>query len=211
MNPAAKKEQLRRSEDFLTFMGKRRSVRSFSSHAVPIEVVINCVKTAATAPSGANMQPWTFAIIRDPAIKRKIREEAEGIEKNFYEEKISRRWRDALVPLGTNYRKPFLEEAPYLIAVFIQRYGIGKSGEKITHYFADASVGISTGILLTALHNAGLASLTYTPSPMNFVGRILGRPENERPFMIIATGLASPDAAIPDIEKKNADDFISIV
>jgi iodotyrosine deiodinase len=221
MNPTVKKspyspgysneEQIRRSEDYLSFMRERRSVRSFSTKQLSLQVIKNCVKAAATAPSGANMQPWTFIIIQDRTVKKQIREEAEAIEKKFYEEKISGRWRDALAPLGTNYQKPFLEAAPFLIAVFVQRYGKGKRGEKITHYFADASVGISTGILLTALHNAGLASLTYTPSPMNFVGKVLNRPENERPFMIVATGLPSRDADVPNIEKKSADEYIQVV
>lgn len=204
-------EQIRRSAELLEFMKKRRSIRTYSPEPVPLEVVKNCVRTAATAPSGANKQPWTYIIIGDGDLKHRIRIEAEAVELEFYQKTISRKWKEALLPLGTNQKKPFLEEAPYLIAVFVQRYGISESGEKVTHYFPDMSVGISTGILISALHHAGLSCLTYTPAPLTFIHKLLKRPPNEKPYMIVAVGRAAEGVMVPDLERKAENSYLEVI
>jgi nitroreductase len=159
--------------------------------------------------SGANLQPWHFAVVSDPAIKKEIREAAEKEEKLFYEEKAPKEWLDALAPLGTDANKPFLETAPYLIAIFQQRFGETPEGGKVKHYYATESVGIATGMLITALHHAGLASLTHTPSPMAFLNKILGRPRAERPFLLLVVGYPEEDARVPDISKKTLAEIAS--
>ena len=200
-------EQLARSRRFLARMRTRRSVRHFAAEPVPVELIANAVATAATAPSGANQQPWTFVVVSDPAVKRRIRLAAEAVEKESYQRRMSAEWRDALAPLGTDWRKPHLEDAPYLIVVFRQAYGLTtdpQTGEaiRVKHYYSEESVGIAVGMLLCSLHEAGLATLTHTPSPMKFLSEILGRPAHERPYVVIPVGYPAADAQVPVISKK---------
>jgi iodotyrosine deiodinase len=202
-------EMLERSMEFYQQMKSRRTVREFSAKNVPREIIENCLRTAGTSVSGANLQPWHFAVVSDPAIKKKIRVAAEKEEKLFYEEKAPQEWLDALAPLGTDANKPFLETAPYLIAIFQQRFGETADGGKVKHYYATESVGIATGMLIAALHEAGLASLTHTPSPMAFLSEILGRPRSERPFLLLVVGYPAEDAEVPDIDKKQLDEIDS--
>lgn len=202
-------EIVERSANFYQEMKVRRTVRDFSSRDVPLEIIENCILTAGTAVSGANLQPWHFAVVSSPDIKKRIRAAAEKEEKLFYEEKAPKEWLDALAPLGTDANKPFLETAPYLIAIFQQRFGETAEGEKIKHYYATESVGIATGMLITALHQAGLASLTHTPSPMAFLNEILERPRSERPFLLLVVGYPAEDAQVPDISKKNLGEVAS--
>jgi iodotyrosine deiodinase len=198
-------EQMRASRDFLSRMSGRRSVRSFSAEPVPFELIENAIRCASSAPSGANQQPWRFIVVQDPIIKRRIREAAEAEERESYEHRMPAEWLEALAPLGTDWHKPFLEVAPYLIVVFRIDFGLaqGPEGEsKVKHYYVQESVGIATGFLLAALHMSGLATLTHTPSPMGFLTSILGRPQNERPFVLIPVGFPSHDATVPAIPKK---------
>lgn len=195
-------EMLRRASAFRQQMQRRRTVRFFSDRAVPREVIEDCLLAAGTAPSGANLQPWHFAVVSDPAIKHRIRVEAEAEEHEFYTRKAPQEWLDALAPLGTDEHKPFLETAPYLIVVFAQSYGLLADGRRVKNYYVQESVGIATGMLITAVHNAGLVSLTHTPSPMGFLNEILGRPANEKPFLILVVGYPADDAVVPDISKK---------
>lgn len=181
---------------------RRRTVREYSTDPVPREVIERCLWAAGSAPSGANQQPWHFVAVSDPGLKRRIREAAEAEERAFYRDRAPDEWLEALAPLGTDENKPFLERAPWLIAIFAQRYGVGEDGERSKHYYVTESVGIATGVLITALHHAGLATLTHTPSPMDFLARILGRPENERPFLLLVTGYPDGDARVPVIGKK---------
>lgn len=197
------------SKDFLRMMQSRRSVRDFSDRPVPEEIVVNAIKTAATAPSGANKQPWHFALIKDAAIKKQIRIEAEAEERAFYEERATDEWLKDLEPLGTDAQKPFLETAPYLIPVFLQKFTIDNDGERHKHYYTAESVGIACGFLLAALHQAGLATLTHTPSPMKFLNKICSRPDYERPFMLIVTGYPAENALVPDIDKHPLDAILS--
>ena len=206
-------EQLRRSRDYTERMLTRRTVRDFSSRKVPYELIENALKVAGSAPSGANQQPWTFVVVSDPAIKREIRIAAEAEEKDSYQRRMSREWLDALAHLGTDWRKPHIEEAPYLIVVFRQAYGVAldeASGEerRLKHYYSEESVGIAVGFLLSALHISGLATLTHTPSPMQFLREILERPPNERPFVLIPVGYPAEDATVPVIEKKTLADIV---
>ena len=195
-------EMRRRASDFYADIRRRRTVRDFSDRPVPREIIENCLLAAGTAPNGANMQPWHFAVVSDPEAKRQIREEAEKEEREFYSERAPQEWLDALAPLGTDPRKPFLETAPYLIAIFAQSYGVLPDGRRVKHYYATESVGIATGILITAIHQAGLVSLTHTPSPMGFLNKICGRPANERPFLLLVVGYPADDAVVPNITKK---------
>ena len=197
------------AQDFLEEVRRRRSIRQFSSRAVPREIIEQCLLAAGTAPSGANMQPWYFAVVESADIKRKIRAAAEQEEQAFYAGKAPQDWLDALAPLGTDADKPSLETAPYLIAIFQQRYGEAADGSRVKHYYATESVGIATGILITALNHAGLACLTHTPSPMAFLNRILGRPKAERPFVLLVVGYPAADATVPDITKKCLTDISS--
>lgn len=201
-------EQLQNSKAFFDSMRTRRTVRDYSSKPVPFELIQNAIAAAGTAPSGANQQPWTFVVVSNPEIKQKIREAAEIEEKESYENRMSEEWLKALAPLGTDWHKPHLEEAPYLIVIFRQAYGLDENGNKIKHYYVDESVGIATGLLIASLHQAGLATLTHTPSPMKFLAEILQRPENERATMILTVGYPAEDAKVPDISKKSLDEIM---
>lgn len=204
-------EMRHRAAEFYAEMRRRRSLRDFSERPVPREIIEDCLRAAGTAPNGANMQPWHFAVVSDPAIKRQIRKAAEAEEREFYQRRASEEWLAALAPLGTDANKPFLETAPYLIVIFGQTYGISVDGSKVKHYYVQESVGIATGMLITALHHAGLATLTHTPSPMNFLSQILGRPENERPFLLLVVGYPAPDAQVPEISKKTLDEIATFL
>lgn len=204
-------EMQQRAADFCTRMQHRRTVRDFSSRPVPRDIIEHCLKAAGTAPNGANMQPWHFVVVSDPTIKRHIRMAAEEEERQFYRAKAPQEWLDALAPLGTDEHKPFLETAPYLIAIFTQRYGLLPDGRMVKHYYAQESVGIATGILITALHHAGLVSLTHTPSPMNFLNDILQRPPNEKPFLLLIAGYPASTATVPDISKKPLDEIATFL
>jgi iodotyrosine deiodinase len=195
-------EMKERAESFYKDMKRRRTVRDFSDREVPREIVENCLRTAGTAVSGANMQPWQFVVVQNADIKREIRIAAEKEEKAFYEEKAPKEWLEALAPLGTDSSKPFLETAPYLIAIFQERFGVLADGTKVKHYYATESVGIATGVLITAIHNAGLVCLTHTPSPMGFLNEILQRPRSERPFLLLVVGYPEEGVQVPDIDKK---------
>jgi iodotyrosine deiodinase len=197
-------ESLARSRAFLELMRTRRSVRRFSTEPVPAELIENAVAAAGTAPSGAHLQPWTFVIVSDPEVKRRIREAAEEAEREFYEKLAPPEWLEALRPLGTDFVKEHITDAPYLIAVFEQAYGPGRR----KHYYAKESVGIAVGLLLASLQTAGLVALTHTPSPMGFLRRILERPANERPFVLIPVGYPDEDAVVPDIERKPLDEIL---
>ncbi|MCY3581599.1 MAG: nitroreductase family protein [Chloroflexi bacterium] len=201
-------EQLRRSREFLRRITRRRSVRDFSSQPVALELIENAIRVAGSAPSGANQQPWTFAVVSDPALKKRMRLAAEAEEKDSYERRMSQEWLDALAPLGTDWRKPHIEDAPYVIVVFRQAYGIAADGRRIKHYYSEESVGIAVGLLLAALHWSGLATLTHTPSPMKFLARLLGRPANERAFVLIPVGYPADDAQVPAISKKRLDEIL---
>ena len=197
---------------FLEVMRRRRSVREFATTPVPRKLVVDAIRAAALAPSGANQQPWRFVLIgRAPELRARIRQAAEAEEREAYEHRMSDEWLEALRPLGTDWRKPHLTDAPWLIVVFEQVYGLRDepSGlRKVKHYYVRESVGIAVGILLAALTHAGLASLTHTPSPMAFLGRILGRPQNERAYVVIPVGYPAPDATVPDIGRKPLDDVL---
>lgn len=199
-------QQLAASHQFLATMATRRTIRDFSSAPVPYELIENAIRAASLAPSGANQQPWTFVVISDPEIKRQIREAAEIEEKKSYDGRMSPEWLEALAPLGTDWHKPHIEQAPYLIVVFEQAYGLitapDGTARKIKHYYVQESVGIAVGLLLASLTHAGLATLTHTPSPMGFLREILQRPVNERAFVLIPVGYPAPDATVPDITKK---------
>ncbi|WP_445263743.1 nitroreductase family protein [Rhodohalobacter sp. 8-1] len=192
-----------RSKEYYELMKRRRSVRDFSKRPVPVEIIKHAIRTAGTAPNGANLQPWHFAVVQSADIKKRIREAAEEEEKAFYNDRAPDEWLDKLAPLGTDEHKPFLETAPYLIAVFAQSYGVDKHGKKQKHYYVKESVGIACGFLISALHNAGLATLTHTPSPMGFLNDILNRPSYERPFLLLVTGYPSDEAKVPLITKKS--------
>jgi len=195
-----------RAASFRALMGRRRTVRQFSDRPVPRALIEDCVMTAASAPSGANQQPWTFVCISDPAIKRQIRIAAEEEERRFYGDRASAEWLEALAPLGTDADKPFLETAPWLIVVFGQRHGVGADGRRIKHYYVPESVGIATGLLIAGLHNAGLASLTHTPSPMGFLNAICSRPESEKPMILMVVGYPADGATVPAIGRKRLDE-----
>jgi len=195
-------EQRRRATEFLERIRTRRTVRDFSPEPVPYDLIENAIRCASLAPSGANQQPWRFVVVSDPEIKRQIKAAAEAEEKENYERRFPEEWLDALDPLGTDWHKDFLETAPYLIVVFRIDYGLD-GDRRIKHYYVSESVGIAVGFLIAALHWSGLATLTHTPSPMAFLGRILGRPSNERPFVLIPVGYPAPGATVPDIGKKD--------
>jgi iodotyrosine deiodinase len=194
-------EMVARSRAYAAELARRRTVRQFSDRPVPREVIDACVVAAGTAPSGAHQQPWHFVVISDPDVKRAIRESAEEAEAEFYATAPAD-WLAALAPLGTDMRKPYLEVAPYLIAVFAERYGVRPDGTRRTHYYVMESVGIATGFMLSALHHAGLVALTHTPNPMGFLNAVLGRPVNERPVMLVVTGYPADDAVVPDLQRK---------
>ena len=208
-------ESVERSRAFLELMRKRRTVREFSSEPVPFDVIENAIRTAGTGPSGANQQPWRYVVVQDPDIKAKIREAAEIEEKESYEHRMSQAWLDALEPLGTDWRKPHLTQAPVLIVCFRLDYGLeeDEAGNevRVKHYYPGESMGISVGILITALHNAGLATLTHTPSPMKFLNEVLGRPRNERPFVLLPVGYPADDCMVPNITKKPVEEIMVVV
>ena len=205
-------EEMRaRLEEFYSEVNRRRSVREFSDRPVPRDIIETALKAAGTAPSGANLQPWHFVVISGPQTKRRIREAAEVEEREFYEHRASPEWLAALAPLGTDSSKPFLETAPYLIAVFLQKFAELADGRKVKHYYPVESTGLATGILITALHHAGLATLTHTPSPMAFLNEILGRPKSERPFLLLVTGYPADAAEVPDISRKSLHGIASFV
>ena len=203
-------EQLNRAQAFLTRMRSRRTVRDFSPRDVPLELIEAAIATAGTAPSGANMQPWRFVVVRDPNIKRRIRVAAEKEEHESYHGRMSEKWLQRLAVLGTDEHKPFLEIAPYLIVV-CRINSIVEDGETEPTYYSQESVGIAVGLLLAALHNVGLATLTHTPSPMKFLQEILGRPKNEVPFVLIPVGYPADDAKVPDIERKRLEEIMQVV
>jgi len=205
-------EEMRaRLEDFYSEMNRRRTVREFSDRPVPRDIIETALKVANTAPSGANLQPWHFAIVSGPETKKNIREAAEAEEREFYTHRASEEWLAALKPLGTDDHKPFLETAPYLIAVFMQKFGELPDGRKVKHYYPAESTGLATGMLIAALHRAGLATLTHTPSPMKFLNEILGRPKSERPFLLLVAGYPADDARVPDIRRRTLEEFTSWV
>lgn len=204
-------EMRQRVADFYEEIDRRRTVREFSDRPVPRDIIETALRAAGTAPSGANLQPWHFVVVSGAETKKKLREAAEVEEREFYEHRASPEWLTALEPLGTDSDKPFLETAPYLIAVFLQKFGELPDGRKVKHYYPVESTGIATGILITALHEAGLATLTHTPSPMKFLNEILGRPKSERPFLLLVVGYPAADAAVPDIERKPLEDFTSFI
>lgn len=200
-------EMLQRATRFHEQLVGRRSVREFSEEPIADDVLAACLRAAGTAPSGANRQPWTFVVVRDGELKRQIREAAEREEREFYERRITEQWREALEPFGTDANKPFLEQAPALIVVFRRLYGIDLQGGRQANYYTQESVGIAVGFLLAALHHAGLASLTHTPSPMAFLGELLQRPANERAFVLIPVGYPAEGCRVPDIQRKPFDEI----
>jgi nitroreductase len=204
-------EMRQRSKAFFKEIKHRRSVRHFSPQPVPWDIIESCLRSAASAPSGANLQPWRFVVITDPEVKRQIRKKAEEIEHEFYSADATRQWVKDLEPLGTHASKPFLEMAHCLIVIFAQRYGLLPDGNKKKYYYVNESVGIATGMLITALHHAGLVSLPYTPSRMNFLNKILSRPSNEKPFMILVTGYPADNAMVPVVAKKKLEDIVTHV
>ena len=204
-------EMRQRLNDFYKEVNRRRTVREFSDRPVPRDIIETALMAANTAPSGANLQPWHFVAVSGAATKRKIREAAEIEEREFYEHRATPEWLAALEPIGTDSNKPFLETAPYLIAVFLQKFGVLEDGRKVKHYYPTESTGLATGILITALHQAGLVCLTHTPSPMKFLNEILGRPKSERPFLLLVTGYPADDAEVPDINRKSLDEFTSFI
>ena len=202
-------EMHQRADSFFAMVNSRRTVRDFSDEPVPAGVIQNCLRAAGTAPSGAHRQPWHFAVVRDAAIKREIRLGAEEEEREFYRGRAPQEWLDALAPLGTDANKPFLQTAPVLIVIFAEKFRRNQSGEKQKNYYVTESASIATGILITALHNAGLATLTHTPAPMQFLNRILGRPDTEKPLMILVTGYPEQNAKVPALTRKTLDAFTS--
>lgn len=200
-------QSISKSDELFQFMSKRRTVRDFDSRPIPQEVMENVIRTAGSAPSGANKQPWTFCLISDPTIKKQIRLGAEMEEKISYRSRMSETWKEDLKPLGTDWEKPFLEIAPYLIVVFKQSYGL-ENGEKTQHYYVNESVGIACGFLISAIHNAGLVTVTHTPSPMNFLSKILNRPENEKPFLLLPVGYPKAETYVPKIKRKDLSEIM---
>lgn len=196
------KEMIARSREYFEWLEDRRSVRHFSDKKVPKEIIEHVIKSASTAPSGAHKQPWTFCAVSDPVLKKKIREAAEEEERENYDSRMSDRWKADLKPMATDANKPFLEIAPWLIIVFKQVYGFDEKGEKANHYYVNESVGLAAGFLISAIHNAGLVTLTHTPSPMNFLEKILNRPKNERAFLLLPVGYAAADAFVPNNRRK---------
>lgn len=197
-----------RARAFAEEMQRRRTTRHFSDRRVSRQVIEACLEAAATAPSGAHLQPWHFVVVEDPELKRRIRAAAEKAEEEFYASAPAE-WLDALAPLGTDAHKPYLETAPYLIAVFAERYGLADGGERRARYYVSESVGIATGFLLAALHHAGLVALTHTPSPMGFLTGLLGRPANERPMMLVVTGYPAADARVPRLRRKPLEEVVT--
>lgn len=204
-------EMKARLQTFRDDMLRRRTVRQFSSRAVPRQLIEDCIRIAGSSPSGANLQPWHFVVVSDPEIKARIRKAAEEEEYIFYHQRAPKEWLEALAPLGTDEHKPYLERAPYLIAVFAQTYGLTPSQQKVKNYYVMESVGIATGLLIAAVHLAGLVSLTHTPSPMGFLNQILGRPTHEKPFLLLVVGYPAEDAVVPKISKKPLEEIATFI
>jgi len=204
-------EMRQRATKFYTTMRRRRTVREYSSRDVPRDIMENCLLTAGTAPNGANLQPWHFVVVSDAAVKKQIREAAEAEERDFYERRAPPEWLDVLAPLGTDWRKPFLETAPFLIVIFAESYAVGEDGAHVKNYYVQESVGIATGFLITACHLAGLVTLTHTPSPMGFLNDILERPKNERPYLILVVGYPADNVFVPAITKKPLEQIATFV
>lgn len=204
-------EMRKRARAFYEDIRRRRTVREFSDEPIPRAVIEDGLRAAGTAPNGANRQPWHFVVVQDAETKRAIRTAAEQEEQEFYERRAPDEWLEALEPLGTDAHKPFLEQAPCLIGIFAQSYGIGPDGEKVKNYYVKESVGIATGFLITALHRAGVATLTHTPSPMGFMNEIMDRPDNERPFLLLVAGYPAEDVKVPDITKKPLGDIATFL
>jgi len=204
-------ESRARIDAFVERLRKRRTVRDFSPEPVPREIIEQAILAAGSAPSGANQQPWTFVAISDAKVKSQIREAAEEEEKAFYSGRAGEEWLEALSVLGTDWEKPFLETAPWLIAIFMQRWGVDSSGKRVKHYYALESVGIAVGFLIAALHEAGLATLTHTPSPMGFLNEICGRPDNEKPIVLLVVGKPAEGCTVPDIAKKPLKDIARFI
>ena len=204
-------EILTRAVSFQEKMAQRRTVRDFSDRPVAREVIESCLRAAGSAPNGANLQPWHFVAISDPELQHKIRLAAEEEEREFYEHRAPNEWLEALAALGTTAEKPFLEKAPWLIAIFSQPHELLPDGRKLKHYYATESVGIATGFLITALHLAGLASLTHTPSPMGFLNKLLDRPAHEKPFLLLVVGYPAKNAVVPDIARKSLAEISSFI
>ncbi|CAN5286519.1 nitroreductase family protein [soil metagenome] len=200
-----------RAGEFRVDMQRRRTVRHFTARPVQREVIEECLRAAGTAPNGANLQPWHFVAVSDPALKRRMREAAEAEEREFYSKRASKEWLEALAALGTDEHKPFLETAPWLIAIFVQRHRLATDGRKVPNYYPAESVGIATGFLIAGLHHAGLATLTHTPSPMGFLNELLGRPSNERPFLILVVGYPADTALVPDIARKPFEEIATFI
>jgi nitroreductase len=190
---------------------RRRTIREFSNRPVPRDIIENCLLAAGTAPNGANLQPWHFAVVSDPKVKAEIRVAAEKEEQEFYQNRAPEDWLEALAPLGTDEHKPFIETAPYLIIIFAQSYGELPDGGRVKHYYVQESVGIATGFLIAALHNAGLSTLTHTPSPMGFLNDILDRPKNEKPFLNLVVGYPEEGVQVPDLTKKPLDEIATFI
>ena len=209
--PKSAEQMLQTASDFYEAVRTRRTVREFSPEPVPLEVIANCLRAAGSAPSGANRQPWHFSVVRSPDLKRQIRLRAEEEEREFYSSKAPQEWLDALAPLGTDANKPFLEIAPYLIVIFGEKSRNSKNNSKLKNYYVNESVGIATGILITALHTAGLATLTHTPAPMKFLNRLVGRPSTEKPFMILVTGFPAESTEVPAIGRKSLNEIASFL
>lgn len=207
----SEEEMQRRAKDFYEDIKRRRTVRDFSSRAVSREIIENAILAAGTAPNGANIQPWHFVVIENAEIKKQIREAAEIEEKEFYTRRATPEWLEELAPLGTDEHKPFLETAPYLIGIFEQSYRIMPDGSHRKNYYVAESTGIATGILITALHHAGLVTLTHTPSPMGFLNQILKRPKNEKPFLLLVVGFPTENASVPNIKKKELSEIASFL
>lgn len=201
----------RRASEFYADIARRKTIREFASAAVSRKVIEQCLLAAGTAPSGANHQPWHFAVVSDPAIKKRIRIEAEIEEREFYERRAPQEWKDALAPLGTDSNKPFLEIAPYLIAIFGQKSTLMEDGTAVKNYYVPESVSIATGFLIAALHHAGLATLTHTPSPMGFLNELLGRPDNEKPYILLVVGHPAEHCMVPNIRKKPLEEIASFL
>ena len=198
-------ESEERAAAFFATMNARRSVRQFSAEAVPRGLIAEAIRTASTAPSGAHMQPWTFVVVGAPELKRRIREAAEAEEKRTYAERMNDAWRDALAPLGTDWQKPYLQIAPWLVVLFAQRWGV-ENGARVKHYYVTESCGIAAGLFVAAVHQMGLATLTHTPSPMGFLSALLGRPPNEKPLVLFPVGYPDAEATVPDLTRKSLAD-----
>lgn len=206
----SEKEMMQKSTDFYNWADKRRSVRDFSSKEVPLEVMENIILTASSAPSGAHKQPWTFCLISNKELKAKLRESAEEEEKKSYGGRMSEEWLKDLAPLGTDWQKEFIDVAPWIVVIMKRIYEVDEAGKKHNNYYVSESVGIATGFFLMAVHNAGLVALTHTPSPMNFISKVLERPENERPFLLIPVGFPAEKVLVPDLKRKDCVQLIEL-